>query len=493
VTTTITVADNTPDIYLQSLSMSITPGTTNGLTVGNGATAGGVTIDKGTNAAINANVRRGVVTLNDTSNSFAGVTWIVNNGAILSAAASGAFVDSTAVTVQSGGTLVAKTTDGISLAPTFQGGSRLWAGLAAGYTGSPTLDLTASGAILDIRNATALSGTQTILTGAGTVIRLAASSVVLPTSGAEVPSPAATYELISTTQASASVAALLLDGGGYTNDATSRTEASTNRAVNFVNGATLSATTGTTFTLGELIGGTGTLTVGSTSPIDGLDKQGTIVLQNAGNSLAAVDVAAGVLRVDSSVARLGGATGLNVADSAKLWFNFTNPSLTSVAFSGGGTVQIGNGTSTLTLVGGDVGPGNSPGVLTIDGNLTISDTAMFILTIDVNGGSLLPGVGFDQLAVETLTSTGSADELANIDLVVDIHGAAGIAPTDQLPFLTTTNTLSGLFKSVTVNGGTADVVVTGNGAYLTNVVPEPATLVLLGLGFLPLVLRRKRR
>ncbi|MDD5064328.1 MAG: PEP-CTERM sorting domain-containing protein [Phycisphaerae bacterium] len=157
----------------------------------------------------------------------------------------------------------------------------------------------------------------------------------------------------------------------------------------------------------------------------------------------------------------------------------------------GGTIS---GIGALNISGVDfvnsgmVSPGLSPGILSITGDYVQSDTG--ILKIEI-GGTVL-GTDYDQLAIV-------GDAFLDGDLFVSAFEEFIPAPTDIFTILTvsgTGNTISGVFSNAigTVNfigGGTFDVLYDSTSVQLTNFVPEPYTLSILGLGGL-IVLRKRK-
>lgn len=252
----------------------------------------------------------------------------------------------------------------------------------------------------------------------------------------------------------------------------------------------------------------------------GLSKTGvgTWVLSGASNYTGATAVSAGKLGIGST-GSINGTSGLTI-NGATAEFNYNS----NTAYAGGpitftqGKIS-GSGTIGVALSGGAntvLSPGNSAGTLTNSSTVTLANDAK--LTIEIGGS--IAGTDYDQLkltssAATTLDLNGETDTgNAVLDLSLISAIPAG-TPTYVIVNNTSSvdNQVSGLFKlpdgtvltnasqftlglttfriDYNVDGGlNANTAL--NDVVLT-VVPEPATLSLLGAGLIGLLGRRRTR
>jgi len=202
----------------------------------------------------------------------------------------------------------------------------------------------------------------------------------------------------------------------------------------------------------------------------------------------------------NTVNMVGGATVNNSATISHL-------NMDGGTFTGGGTVsdfQYSSGTigaselfsftGNFTVVAGhSYSPGHSPGRITIDGNFTSNGT----LNIEANG--TVAGTEYDQVVVNNGTVTLSGDLSLTLgfspdtgtDLtIIDNDGTDDVVGTFSNYAEGAKFTLQGAdgfddICTITYQGGDGnDVVVT---------VPEPTSMMLLLMGVLGLVVRRKRK
>src|SRR5205823_4901142 len=139
-----------------------------------------------------------------------------------------------------------------------------------------------------------------------------------------------------------------------------------------------------------------------------------------------------------------------------------------------GPVSLASGTT--------LAPGTSPGILTVTGAVTMTSGATF--SMQMNGNTA--GTGYSQL---NLTGGGS---IALNNATFSVSLGYGPADTDFFTVITG-GPVSGIFNGLpngsTVNlgmfnGGTfkADIMYTSNTVMLVNVVPEPASILLICAG-----------
>ena len=152
---------------------------------------------------------------------------------------------------------------------------------------------------------------------------------------------------------------------------------------------------------------------------------------------------------------------------------------------------IGTFMGDMTLESGAIiAPGMSAGTLTIDGNLTMDNGSIYQYEIDLGGST------FDSIVV-------TGDLIANGTQVLQFSqiGGGGVGSTDEFLLMTVDGTLiNGLPSFEFVGQGfsfdNASIFQVGSGIYLTGVVsfvPEPSSFMLLGLGLLAVVRRRRRK
>jgi hypothetical protein len=157
--------------------------------------------------------------------------------------------------------------------------------------------------------------------------------------------------------------------------------------------------------------------------------------------------------------------------------------------AGVGSGLTGDGTiiSNFELTdGAAIAPGNSPGLLTIDGDLTMTGGSR--LAIEIGGSAR--GVDYDALVV-----TGALD-LQNA--LLDVSFINGFTPMLGDTFsIVEAGSLSGRFAnvpdSILVGNYALELGYGPNGLAFTTVrIPEPATVVVLGLLVLGMMTRRLR-
>ncbi len=173
----------------------------------------------------------------------------------------------------------------------------------------------------------------------------------------------------------------------------------------------------------------------------------------------------------------------------------------TLAVASGQTVSIqggllqGFGTIQGNLInGGTVHPGDGPGTLTINGNYTQNSAGI----LDIQIGGTTPGTEFSVLNVSGLATLSAGS-------VLDVSLLNGFIPTSNDTFvILTSGGLSGTFTDDTIQLGNVTFSVEYSPAgYLNDVVlgvqissvPEPASLLMLGIGIAGIgayVARRRR-
>ena len=148
-------------------------------------------------------------------------------------------------------------------------------------------------------------------------------------------------------------------------------------------GGTIAATTGNIMGISEDIRGVGSLTIGTTTIIDGLPKLGTVELNAVNTYTGGTIVNAGTLKTLNASA-LGSTSGqLTVNTGGTLEMN--NNSLTVGNLTGtGGVINGGvSGTRTLTIGQGDFGGGNYQGSIQngAGGTTALTKTGTGIITL----------------------------------------------------------------------------------------------------------------
>jgi len=161
--------------------------------------------------------------------------------------------------------------------------------------------------------------------------------------------------------------------------------------------------------------------------------------------------------------------------------------------SGNGAINIGVG-DTVSITGA-FAPGFSPGIVTTDGNLSFANSTS--TTMEIAGANDVGGVDQDYVsAAGTLTFAGL--------LAIVSFGSYDLTAINETYNLFDGGTLAGTFNSVSVNGNS--LILTGDlwsGTFsgtvyqfneldgVLSVVPEPASMILGGLGIIVLLRRRR--
>lgn len=218
-------------------------------------------------------------------------------------------------------------------------------------------------------------------------------------------------------------------------------------------------------------GGWGQVTVNSTSNIGG---SGNI------NVTAAISGAGGLNKIGSGTVTFSGTNtydGATDIQAGKLLVNGSNNGTGAVTVQSG-AILGGSGSiagAVTANAGGTVSPGNSIGTLTV-ASATINGTLLSEYDATGSGSA-------DVLAVSGLLTLGASS-------VLDLDALAGPAD-DGAYVIATYGTLAGTFGSVLDLPSGYSINYSYGGNSIAVVIPEPATLGLLGLGSL-LGLRRRR-
>jgi len=236
---------------------------------------------------------------------------------------------------------------------------------------------------------------------------------------------------------------------------------------------TNSATSSLTFTIGDNLGANPLVEIGIN------DNSGIAYRNNGTDTLnlrsGTLDLTGGIIDADT--------TGTNA-------FNWTGGTLKNVSEFQGNLVQDDTDSASLLVIG------STPGTMNVTGNYTLSggDVQMELL-VDPNGGGT-KGVDWDLLNVTGTAAFNSGGKIALdlgsyvpvLDDTWDIVDAATITSdyADIADLFDTTGADPGTGQSWDFSNFTTDGTV--------KIVPEPATLALLGLGAAAsLVLRRHRQ
>ena len=230
--------------------------------------------------------------------------------------------------------------------------------------------------------------------------------------------------------------------------------------------------------VGVILKASGTWDIGAaTSGVPTLSIVG--VIGESGGSFGFTKTGDGTLNLTASNAFAGG----TVIRSGTVLANNASGSATG---SGGVTVEslgtlggTGSAAGTTTVSGGTVSPGASAGVLTLDDVLFENGST---LAIELAGDGGVAGVDFDQLLVNN-TATLDPGNVLDLSYLGGFTAEAG----DSFVILdAAAASLSGTFSTVNFPDAQAWFIDydTPNGDVVVGIIPEPATLALLGLGLL---------
>jgi hypothetical protein len=237
---------------------------------------------------------------------------------------------------------------------------------------------------------------------------------------------------------------------------------------------------GNTFTYGALMGSStlATLAGGTagapTESIGGLGLNTTFAGSIIGNNI--ITLTGGSLKLTNTGNAYTGATNVNGGTL------IDNGAITAspVTVGASGTLAGNGSLGGSVTINGTIAPGDASAIdtLTLTDGLTLG-AASGMYDDDVNAAGMS-----DLLAVTGNITLGAADAL-NVNVLDSTSGA-------NYTIATYTGTLSGTFATTDLPPGYSINYGTGSDSSITIVVPEPASLGILGIGGLSLIRRRRR-
>jgi autotransporter-associated beta strand protein len=204
--------------------------------------------------------------------------------------------------------------------------------------------------------------------------------------------------------------------------------------------------------------------------------------------LGAVNTYTGATVVESGILRLTHADA--IASSPEIRVNGT----LDVSQLGGGLIMSGaqtlGGTGTVTgdvTVQGRLAPGNSIGTLTVD-NLTLANNAELVIELTSNVSA---GTTYDQIDGTSLDLPGAG---GTVNLTLTGVGSQSIALNDSFTLFTgeVTGFAGTTFNIVNQTDWTGGWQVS-EGSLIVTAIPEPGTLMLVGMALLSLPFLRRRK
>jgi len=250
---------------------------------------------------------------------------------------------------------------------------------------------------------------------------------------------------------------------------------SPNTGIISLEGGSVEFTQPLTNAVGGLISGRGTLSVGGT----GLVNNG-----NIGFSGGFADVYGDVANnAGAKIVISGGSTTTFYDDVDAAGGEISVGPGCAVVFFGsynGGTTGIGG----TVYIEGDLRPGHSPAAVSFEGDLVLGSGAHLVAEL----AGTTPAAQYDQVSV---------GGLASLDGTLDVVLLGGFTPVygESFDIFNFAN-LDGSFDAVNLPALDGGLAWDASGLYNTGsiqVMPEPATLALVGLGLAASLLRRRRR